>query len=575
MARIAGVFVLVLIASVDVVRSANAACNAIPSVELLETATAANRPVPQFPFKGALGRIDRVYFLPGRTKTMTVSPDHRCVSDPSHTGPAPQLPPLDQLVVLLSVRSSDRKNAVVRLYASATTCPKLREIAARQPRPIQTFSTCSNQGVEVALAPERVTIPVPDPHEIDAAFPTAGASPAVRIVVAPSSRAEAALVASAADEPCRQACGALVETGVLACIDEIFAAPTATFGPATYSPDPVPCNVQMPTGIQPNDFSKACENSDSTLPMCQITGGLPPLKMWQDTCGGIHVPMDWHDIRNQSGTPFVRAVRGRSGIGRSNPADNPRIWVPGREFLGSTPIADPQGTSTGVSWRKPLVDVTNDMTNDPEEFDMQGTVDQNDSIVHVFPQLRTDLVCTGTNGANACMGIEQDARNGGYRMCACLDRGDPGCTCDPPLATARYFVCGSGRRAGMPCTRDRHCNPDGRCDGKPHCQDPGAVWTGQADISGTECTVNDNCASEPTKTQCGYRLFNLGGAIETTGNGTILLDPKITGGGPHRRRGVCKDNPKTVCGNGGGNGPAACGSGDCRGYQLFAGPKIP
>src|SRR5262249_51392546 len=151
---------------------------------------------------------------------------------------------------------------------------------------------------------------------------------------------------------------------------------------------------------------------------------------------------------------------------------------------------DPQGTTPGVSWRRPLITIWNDPTADPEEFGLQGTADQDNSIVHIFPRIRTNIVCTGTLGSNACMGVEQHV-TGGDVICACLDRGVPGCACEQ-LATARYFVCSSGPNKGMPCTRDQHCNPTGTCDGKPHCQDAGAVWTGQPDSGGTECSVDDD-----------------------------------------------------------------------------------
>jgi hypothetical protein len=72
------------------------------------------------------------------------------------------------------------------------------------------------------------------------------------------------------------------------------------------------------------------------------------------------------------------------------------------------------------------------------------------------------------------------------------------------------------------------------------------------------------------------RLFSLADAINNPGSlapvpttGTIVLDPTLTMGGPHKRRGVCKANPAKSCGN--GTGPGACSQGDCRGYQLQAG----
>ena len=261
-------------------------------------------------------------------------------------------------------------------------------------------------------------------------------------------------------------------------------------------------------------------------------------------------------------------------MGRKEPSESPRIWVPGREFLGSTPLADPQGTSPGVDWRKPDIDV---WYPGKQEFGLQGTVDQENSIVHVFPRLRTDLVCAGTAGANACMGVEQQS-DGGLRFCACKDRREADCTCDPALATSRYFACGDGKYRGMPCTRDRHCNPDGLCNGTPHCHKSGEVWVeGTPDDTGKECTVDNDCDTEAGKRQCGYRLFNLEGGVENPGGGApspkagiIALDAKITPGGGRKRRGVCEPDATQPCSNGGAGSPPGCTQGDCRGYALRA-----
>ncbi len=79
--------------------------------------------------------------------------------------------------------------------------------------------------------------------------------------------------------------------------------------------------------------------------------------------------------------------------------------------------------------------------------------------------------------------------------------------------------------------------------------------------------MDDDCAAQGQKTQCGYRLFNLQDAIDNTD--LIVLDAKVAAGGTRKRRGVCKADGKP-CGNGRGRGP--CAHGECRGYQLRAGP---
>jgi hypothetical protein len=589
MKSFARAILLALVGSVGITSPARASCNAIPDVEMLSTGPPkANPALADFGFKGALGRIDRVYLIPGAMRTMTVVPDGVCVdpSSPRARGAVPPLGPIDDLVAVMYFRLTDAQRSVARVYASPQVCSDLGahgRLTAGDELPVDVMPECSNDGVRVVTVGTSVhglSLPLPTPAELEHAFGTSHASPSVRIVVTSAARAETLVpqIVHVANRPCRETCKTLLEAGGVACIDDIFALSPGSGGQPMYALDSVPCNVQLPNSLQANNFAKACENEDSTLPACQPPGTLPDLKMWQDRCGGVHIPFTWVDIRTQSGGVTInRGVKGRSGVGREKPAENPRIWVPWREFLGSTPIADPQGTMPGVSWRRPRINVWY-TPEAPEEFGMEGSVDQDDSIVHVFPRLRANLVCSGTGQANACMGIEQET-TGGFVTCACADLGAADCTCDPPLVTARYFACGSGPSRGMPCTRDKHCNPGGRCDAKPHCQEPGAVWKGTPDETARDCTVDDDCETEAVKTQCGYRLFNLEDAIENappTGpkSGIITLDAKVTGGGPRKRRGGCKTGG-AACSNNPSGTPAACAQGDCRGYLLRAGGVAP
>jgi hypothetical protein len=598
----ASALLLGVIGSEAVATLAEAACNAIPSVDQISasqpsllppplapaSSTTLNTAITNFGYKGALGRVDRVHLLPTAASKEPSSPDAPamvvvadgvCIDPdgrPVDAGPA-TLSPVDDLVVLVYAQRADAKRTILRAYGTPETCNALA--AAAKVAALDVATTCSLDGVRpipIGGSLGGLRIPLPNPRELDAA----GAVPTLRVIVAPkaivgSTEPQSTLLANAATQSCSQMCPQLAKDHAATCIDNIYALSTSSSGQAQYSPDPVPCNVQMPTTLQVNDFSKACEDLDSTtVPTCQASTPLPALILWQDTCGGVHIPFDWTAIRTlPNGTKETRWLFGQSGVGRKKSDQDPSFWVPGREFVGSTPVQDPQGTTPGVSWRKPLIDIWK--TNNDDEFGFQGTADQDNSIVHVFPRLHTQLVCTGTSGNNACMGIEQHT-TGGDVICACEDRGVPGCGCEL-LQTARYFVCSSGPNKGMPCTRDRHCNPNGTCDGKPHCQDPAdSVWTGQPDSTGTECTVDDDCKNQGTKTQCGYRLFSLADAINNPGSlapvpttGTIVLDPTLTMGGPHKRRGVCKANPAKSCGN--GTGPGACSQGDCRGYQLQAG----
>jgi hypothetical protein len=571
MKRAAVALLFGMAASADGIGVAGAACNAIPDKEMLSVAGKTS-----FGFKGALGRIDRVHLLPAdvaptdrNAPAMIVVPDGICVGADGRgvrTPPSP-LGAVNDLTVLVYFRSADGGRISVRPYASATACEALAR--ATPDASVEVLPGCSLDGVKIVSTPagDGLRVPLPRASERSATHATAD----VRIVVARNERAGAFLQRDAAARSCSQMCGE--PAGMLACIDDIY----ASIGPAgqpKYAPDPVPCTVQIPPGVGLNDFSKGCEH-DTGTPPCP-GGGLPQLKFWQDKCGGVHVPFDWKGIRpdpDPDGTIKPRWARGRTGVGREASDKDPSVWIPGREFAGSTPWADPQGTAPGVNWRKPWIKVWRG--SDSDESGLEGTVDQDDSIVHVFPRLRTQLVCAGTSGANACMAVEHDPTEGGYVTCACEDRGDPGCSCEE-LATPRYFVCDVGSKAGMPCTRDRHCNPDGFCRAKPHCQEEGLVWTGLPDSTGKECTVDDDCLTEGTKTQCGHRLFNFEKSWDVDPMGpnkpfVVTLDKKIVSGGMRQRRGACTNG--MACGN--GMGPSPCAAGDCRGYELRAGALLP
>ena len=574
MGRFASVLLVGLVFSAWLARGAEAACNSIPAVEKLSLPSTPpvtplkaglDPAVLSFGFKGALGRIDRPYLsLTGKSEITVVS-DEICVRPDGRAVRAPaRLTPIDDLVAFVHLRDGDAKHSTVRVYAALSDCAGLAKLAqagaGKKGGQLEVLPTCSLDGVKavtIGSTGAGLRIPLPD-------APKAAVVQSVRVVVAPKQRV-AALLEAGLDRPCSQVCGESAESAAI-CIDDILVASVDARNEITYSRDDVPCGLQgIPSFM--NDFSAACEAEPNTPPSCP-GGALPPLKAWQDSCGGVHFPFDWSGIRQEvNGMKPPREVRGRTGVGKSKSDENPAVWVPGREFVGST--ADAEGTSSDPL--KPLIEVWDESE---EEYGLQGTIDQDVSFVHVFPRLRTQLVCAGTTGA--CMGVQQTA-TGGEVFCACRDAHLPGCTCDE-LPEARYFMCGNGPRRGMPCTRDRHCQPGGRCNAKPRCQKEGEVWTGLHGITGVECTVPADCSSP--KPQCGYRLFNLQEAIEPEpGNphpttGIVVLDSKVVGGG-RKRRGVCKVSGKP-CGNGNGNGPGACGANDeCRGYQLRAGKLAP
>jgi hypothetical protein len=400
---------------------------------------------------------------------------------------------------------------------------------------------------------------------------------------------------------CANACAGLLENGALGCIDELYS--VAANGIA--KSDPVPCFVGATT-VSKQDFRAQCEDVDVPSPdpdaaKCSTAQIKPTtLSFWQDVCGGIHIPFDWTEIRKDKDDKEInRIVAGHSGLSSTLATVGLRVWVPGREFIGSTPYDDPQGTKDTTDWRRPDVDVW--YSGMPESIGLIGTTDQKDSIVHAFPRMLARAACNVTTGDEACTSVE-GRYSGSGRNCACRDRYAADCSCKP-LNPERYFACtGAAEVEGMPCTRHAHCNnpevgkPNGTCSGQPTCRPrtSDGVWAkGKKHDTGTKCwndepckavrlcsnkdtescVADSDCPASGTcsETWCGYHLFNFDDRKQ---NGIITLDTEIKTGGSRVGRGVCKKDSTKVCNNDTGN-PKACGASDgsCRGYTLQAGKR--
>src|SRR5262249_37835976 len=145
------------------------------------------------------------------------------------------------------------------------------------------------------------------------------------------------------------------------CIDRFYAPVelTAT-GLIVYAPDLVKCGaLNVPSAIPWNDFGSLCEPTpDGTgLPGCAVTPAQNTLSMWEDECRGIYIPIDWTSVRHEASTtsttltsspstttgaavttttaPLNRYVRGSSGISRREKFEGGRIFIPGREYVGT------------------------------------------------------------------------------------------------------------------------------------------------------------------------------------------------------------------------------------------------
>jgi hypothetical protein len=586
---------------------ARATCNAIPDAESVGIGVAAllvaqdptlSVPVPdpgRIGFKGALGRMDRTQLLPGITTSFRIQPDGRCVHAVDKKLIVEDAPGglLDKglagsdLVVSLLTKPEGRGRSNALVLGSKAACNVLRAGEERGGKDAGVALRCE------VLTPEiegpNVHVRLPDDGGLLAVDGTPLRGSATVVVTrSPQSRAEhVALLSRIAADGCAANCSLLAAARSLACVGPFY----AVLASGTVVTDLVPCGVTIPGTISKNKFKEKCEDlpsPDPDLEKCDDDRSI--LDFWEDACGGVHIPFDWTEIRKDTSTStdVTRRVAGRSATSRteSGHLSSKRIWVPGREFVGSTPWNDPQGTAATTDWRKPDVEVWVPAES-PEEFGLRGSVDQPDSIVHIFPRMPVSLACDGVAGDEACMGVE----GGGGISCACRDRYPVGCVCkdvDPP----KFFACDGGDFEGMPCTRHQHCNskpgspnPDGSCTQKPTCQKDGkqGVWESPGSSAGTACWADGKCTQVAQHPWCGYRLFDISDRKHPVYPKQRQLDAEInTGGRP--RRGVCKGDKgkrNKVCNHVAGNNCnlADCDQNatvcECRGYTLRAEGKKP
>jgi hypothetical protein len=319
----------------------------------------------------------------------------------------------------------------------------------------------------------------------------------------------------------------------------------------------VPANLlNVPS---PNVFQEQCfdaKNPDNTLEPCSTTVDPTELTFAEDDQGGIHIPFDYTKIRipKNGADPITRIIAGLSAAGRKQKGKDPAIYLPGREFLGTTPVPDPEGTSS--DWRKPDIAPWRPADR-PNEVGLIGTVEEDNSIVHIFPRLKVGWLCDSPDAENeACLAVERFA-SGGVEKCAEQDRWSAVCK---TIMKPRFMACQGGPLDGMPCTRPAHCGPNGYCNGVPACQSEGDVWE-PGKVKGSDpCNDDGDCKANE---QCGYSLFNL---HDRTDN---LVYKVEKGAGKKERRGVCSNDRKEVCSS--SPGGHSCASGNiCEGYFLEA-----
>ena len=575
---IAGVAIVVALMTVAAAPSARAACNTIPAArsQLMgpnpnDAAIALTAAViaeeqkfgSMTPHKGALGRIDRVYQSPLRTDPVRVAPDGQCVG--GREGAPLAIESTADLVAAQIFLEGDGSTPKAFLATGANvSCDGLTPHGV-------TVAQCAAGRIKASSGQSRV-LELDFPRDQSSA---GGRRARIAVFRQASPAAASSMLARLATTDCRSLCGADDAAALGVCVDTMYAPVGLSASRIVYEPDMVKCEtMDVPTSIPWNKFEELCQNGPGAT-------GLPPcgnqqkaLAMWEDSCRNVYVPIDWKKIRGET-NPVDRMVRGQSGVSRRDEVDGGRVWVPGREFVGTLAEADlVPGGIFATDPRKAAIDV---WYLSKEEVGFEGVVDKDLSIVHVVPRLATSLVCDDPMGASdeACMRVPTQPALDSTR-CACTDRYQADCTCKT-LPTPRFFECTSSR---MPCTRHSHCNPTDTCSATPRCQVEGTVWEKDnlpppPEVGGP-CQTNADCETDTVGKQCGLLLFNAF-KKRASGSSVVKLDKTIGPAMFKKQRGACSKtsgNAKKACSNGMGVGnPKACDAGTegvCVGYLLEA-----
>jgi hypothetical protein len=568
-----------------------------------------------FRYKGTLGRSEGVHFVAGPMRFVA---DNACIGRGTK---APVYPPVrtignpDDVVVFVIFHSKPGHPVPVWAYSAAPNPAgvpfDLPDLAVRLNHALDTPDGARLLPSSWDMSADPLPLPggiVGLTFERPGLTPSSGppmfaglslASSAVRVVAMHVGRRSpediAIPLAHFIEHECATLCERFSSTGGLVCVDRLF----TTIGPAQaqaiYVEDPFLCTVEVPapggTEIAYNDFAAQCESAASSAtppPELASCANVPStLRFWRSECGGIHFPLDYTTIRRKrladaTSTSIDRRLAGRSGVGRQYDVDGRRIYVPGREFLGSTPPQDVSAESPDTRWRFPEIETWYPAGPQSSELGLRGSVDKDKSIIHVFPRRPAFRTCTDTASVeHACMGIGQAGV-----FCA-LDRANTAnATCTSTSGLGKHFACEGGGRDNMPCTRDLHCvrkdateTGDGTCTRQPLCIPKGTVWRYWKHEpypgSASKCWADSDCQAGE---QCGYSLFDFTGRVDADGLYTLdttVVSAAAATASARKRRGACVGDETAACTNGTSNDPPLCSSNRrCRGYALSADDEV-
>lgn len=569
--------VIALIAISCVPHVVLAACNALPGAVQAGDGSGGGGP-PMY--KVALGSISQTHLLPGVSASVVIKADDTCVGDEDRRLTF-ERPKTDAYVVAL-LNAREGTTAVTYPIVVTSSTARCDAIRATMTERFGTKWACNASGTVVpAIASDLSSLrfslaqlpaglsATADPVQRNGSI-ALGSGP-MKLFATNDDAAVARIAMALVNGNCADLCVPLSQGGAFACADRFYqVASSGAFQLST-----IACDLaQLPNSLKTTKFREQCADKSGNpldFPKCQSSATPHKADIYVDACGNLKIPLDFADLLDTAKQVDKRVLSGKSAMSRfkeGGPSDTDRMWIPGREFIGSTPYNDAFGGFS--SWQLPKMSVFYD--DGSQAFGIRGLVDKTDAhIVHVVPRRPVTWLCDVGAGADpeACEKIEEEF--GVVKtLCACADARTADCKCQPelPADQAVYFACKGGTFDGMPCTRSAHCNPGGTCTRQPKCQKKkAAVFSENSPDGGTTpCWQDKTCTAADE--QCGYDLFDFRNRVDA--NNVYTLDSKIKKNVDPNRRGVCKGSIGTVCNN--QNEDTKCTAADdaCVGYALTA-----
>jgi len=548
-----------------------ASCNTIPSMRAIRSATTGfpSVQVPtDLPFRGEIGRIDRVVVVPGVTPEVVVGSDPECDGTASEA--------VEKNTIGLIFRQTVAgKSAQVVSYATAKPTPAaaavLDSLTSRLHVPEYRVSEHALELRKGVDASERFAVPLDD-HD---------GPGRLSVVVLESSVLDgdeslAWLNGSSEISPCQALAARLAAPlanraqTIHACVDRIYDdyIPGQPCGTKDANVDALAVAAFMTDNE--NNFRKECDGlgdgATSDLVTCGADAEELVISVHPDN-GMLEIPFNYTSIRKYKPEqhhpdPADRELSGVSALSRGPgvmQGDLARVFVPGREFLGSIAPGDKPGNP-----RRPDIDVQAPLAGS-HELHVKGSVDQDRSIVRFYPRVPVALVC-GENPEQACQTF---ARSGDDEtpICACEEAGKKdGCSdlCRK-LDDPRYYECEGGYFDGLPCTRPNHCGEGSTCSAQPQCTPRFATWRTYGVLPQNKCWSDADCTTAGFP-QCGYQLFNFASRVPGSGDNYYPAQYEIGSTTPDQV-GVCQGDRNVACSN-----AVACPADidPCLGYSLRA-----